>query len=378
MTFAPVLSLLQQTIGYLPLPQNLHRFETGRCYTQRMKRMLKFPPTLVVIPAAMLFFAVSPRTQAIMAGQAPDSAAARVNPNSDSTWSGVGSVVVNGAPLSGVVIAGRFVLTAAHVVSGAQTNALQFVLNLGATQWTTPVESVVIHPTYSFPYDDLAVLKLANPVPPSVPIYRMYTGAQTTGLLLTLVGYGASGNGDTGVSVGANSSVKRIGENVLDALQSTVDSSGHTSRFFLYDFDGPTGNGALGGPTLGNTVETGVAVGDSGSPVFVHNGSAPQLFGITNLVSSPTGGTVSYEFGTVGGGIIASDPRFAAWLQTATEGTLGTPAQVDVPLPLWSGVVLAFAIVILSMRYANSAPLPIARKLTPPSWTKSLQNTSGE
>jgi len=329
-------------------------------------------------PVVLLVCLVASPAQAIMAGQAPDSAAARVNPNSDPTWSAVGSVVVNGAPLSGVVIAGRFVLTAAHVVSGAPVNTLQFVLNLGATQWTSPVESVVVHPSYSFPYDDLAVLKLANPVPPSVPIYRMYSGAQTAGLTLVLIGYGASGNGDVGANVGASSSVKRVGENVLDALQSAIDSSGRTSRFFIYDFDGPTGNGSLGGPTLGNTLETVVGVGDSGSPVFVRNGGTPQLFGISNFVSSPTGGTVNYEFGTVGGGIIASDSRFAAWLQTATEGTLGSPAQLDVPLPLWSGVVLAFVLAALSMRYAPAAPLPIARKLTPPSWTKSAQNTSRE
>jgi secreted trypsin-like serine protease len=326
----------------------------------------------------MLIGTFAPRAQALMAGQTPDSPAARVNPNSDPTWSGVGSVVVNGAPLSGVVIAGRFVLTAAHVVNGQPTTALKFVLNLGTTQWTSAVESVAIHPTYSFPYDDLAVLKLANPVPPSVPIYRMYTGAQVTGAILTLVGYGASGNGDAGVTVSASSSVKRIGENVIDALQSTIDTSGRTSRFFLYDFDGPTGNSGLGGPTLGNTLETLVAEGDSGGPVFVHNGSTPLIFGISNFVSAPNGGTVTYEFGIVGGGIIASDSRFSSWLQTATEGTLGSPAQADVPLPLWSGVVLAFVIVTLSMRYASSAPTPIARKLTPPSWPKSLQNTSGE
>jgi secreted trypsin-like serine protease len=344
-----------------------------------MKRVLgTMRAALRNLMAVMLICMVAPPAQAIMAGQAPDSPAARVNPNSDTTWSGVGSVVVNGAPLSGVVIAGRFVLTAAHVVSGQPTTAVKFVLNLGTAQWTSDVESVVIHPTYSFPYDDLAVLKLANPVPPSVPIYRMYTGAQVTGLTLTLVGYGASGNGNAGVTIGASPSVKRTGENIVDALQSTIDSSGHTSRFLLYDFDGPTGNGAMGGPTLGNTLETIVAEGDSGGPIFVHNGSTPQLFGISNFVSAPNGGTVTYEFGTVGGGIIASDPRFAAWLQTATEGTLGSPAQVDVPLPPGSGVLLAFVIVILSMRYANSAPPPIARKLSPPSWTKSLQNTSGE
>ncbi|MGL1311187.1 hypothetical protein ACSTKO_24475, partial [Vibrio parahaemolyticus] len=83
-----------------------------------------------------------------------------------------------------------------------------------------------------------------------------------------------------GVTVSASSSVKRTGTNVVDALQQTLDTSGLISRFYVYDFDGPTGNGSLGGPTLGNSTETLVAVGDSGSPAFVRSGNSLQLFGI--------------------------------------------------------------------------------------------------
>jgi secreted trypsin-like serine protease len=339
-----------------------------------MKRKLKRTPTLVVAAVAMLLFGIGPRAQAIMAGQAPDSPAARVNPNSDPTYSGVGSVIVNGAPLSGVVIASQFVLTAAHVVSGAPANELQFALNLGSTQWTSAVQSVAIYPTYSFPYDDLAVLKLSQPVPGTVPIYQMYSGNQSPGLTITLVGYGQSGNGDAGPTVGASSTVKRLGTNVVDALQSTVDSSGRTSRFFLYDFDGPTGNGSLGGATTGNSSETVVAVGDSGSPVFVHVGNGVQLFGISNIVAAPTGGTVTYEFGTIGGGMVASDPRFAAWLLTATQGTLGKP-PVDVPLPLWASVLGALSLGILLVTQASKSPAAIPRTFAPPSWRKSSQSS---
>lgn len=378
MTFAPVLSIPEQTNGCGALPQKVHRADTRGCYRQLMKRANYVPTFVLGAAAALLLFAVVPRAQAIMAGQAPDSPDRRVNPNTDSTYSGVGSVLVNGSALSGVVIAGQFVLTAAHVVSGTPPSGLQFALNLGSTQWTSAIESVAIYPTFSFPYDDLAVLKLATPVPASVPIYPLYTATPVGGTTLILVGYGASGNGDVGPTVSANSTVKRVGANSLDALQPTVDTSGRLSRFFLYDFDGPSGNGAMGGATLGNALESVVAVGDSGSPVFVRNGSALQLFGISSLVASPTGGNVTYEFGTIGGGIVASDSRFSSWLQTATEGTLGKPAQVDLPLPLWSGALLAFVLVTLSMTYANSEPLAIARKLTAPSWTKSLQNSKGE
>lgn len=291
-----------------------------------------------------------------MAGVAPDSPSNRIDPNTlESPYAGVGSVVVNGDPLSGVVVASQYVLTAAHVVSGQSASAIQFVLNIGGTPWQSAVDSIATYPTFSFPYDDLAIIKLATPVPDGVPIYPLYNGSIKTGLTITLVGYGASGNGNAGVSVGQSANVKRVGGNVVDILTTTTDNSGRSSRFFVYDFDGPTGNGPLGGPTIGNTVETLVAVGDSGSPSFVHNGAALQLFGINNFVSPSSGTTVNYEFGTLGGGIVACDPVFASWLQSATNGTLGVTAR-DVPLPAWAVGLLAIALSIGIARSLSSHP----------------------
>ena len=305
---------------------------------------------------------VAPTASAIMAGRAPDSPSARIDPNTtNSPYAGVGSVVVGGSSLSGVVIATQYVLTAGHVVAGQAPSNVQFVLNTGSVPWVSSVESITVYPTFAFPYDDLAIIKLTSPVPAGVPIYSMYSGALTTGLTVTLVGYGSSGNGDVGVTVNGASTVKRVGGNVVDSLQTTLDTSGKTSRFFVYDFDGPTGSGSLGGPTIGNAIESVVAVGDSGSPAFVKNGAALQLFGINNFVAPQpgTGTTVTYEFGTIGGGIVACDPRFATWLYQTTNGTLGVgyEASGDGPLPDWAYLSLAvtlFGLAAVRLRHGGA------------------------
>jgi Trypsin len=308
-----------------------------------------------VVGAVSALLISSPRSEALMAGVSPDTPAARVDPNeATSPYAGVGSVIVGEEPLSGVVIASQFVLTAGHVAAGQPASAIQFALNLGGAQWLSAVTSVTTYPSYSFPYDDLAVLKLATPVPAGVPVYPVYSGAFTTGSVITLVGYGGSGNGNVGVTVGASSSVKRTGTNSVDAFATATDTSGRLSRFFLYDFDAPTGSGSLGGSTTGNASETVVAVGDSGGPSFIRSGNELQLFGINTFVSPPSGSTsVNYEFGTIGGGIVASDPRFTAWLESATEGTLGNSTAGDVPLPWWAGGLLAAVLAALLIRHSR-------------------------
>ena len=156
----------------------------------------------------------------------------------------------------------------------------------------------------------------------------MYSGPLQDGLTLVLAGYGASGNGNVGPSIGAAPTVKRTGHNTLDELTTTLDTSGLTSSFFVYDFDGPTGNGPLGGPTLGNAIETMVAAGDSGGPSFIQVGSSLQLLGINTFAAAPVANQpVTYTFGDLGGGIVAADPRFAAWLQATTAGTMPPPTE---------------------------------------------------
>lgn len=306
-------------------------------------RLTPLRPALA-LSAALLLLTSMPAA-ALMAGAAPDSPAARVDGNTAaSALAGVAAISIGGTTFSGVVIAPQYILTAGHVAGAGAPAAMQVTLNPGSTPWTSLVLTATTFPTYSFPYDDLAVLKLATPVPPGVPVYALYSGPLREGLTLVLAGYGGSGNGNVGISIGATSGVKRSGTNTLDALTTTLDSSGLASRFFVYDFDGPAGNGALGGSTLGNAVETLVAPGDSGGPSFVQVGANLQLLGINTFAAAPaTNEPVTYTFGELGGGIVAADPRFASWLQAATQGTMPSASattDTDGPLPLWSYLLL--------------------------------------
>ena len=244
-------------------------------------------------------------------------------------------------------------LPAAALMAGAAPDsAMQVTLNQGPVPWSSAVIAATTYPTYHFPYDDLGILQLATPVPAGVPIYALYSGPLHTGLTLVLAGYGASGNGDVGVSGGPDATIKRSGHNTLDALGTTLDSSGLSSRFFEYDFDGPSGNGPLGGPTLGNAVETMVAYGDSGGPSFIAVDATLQVLGINTFAATTNPNQpVTYTFGEIGGGIVAADPRFAAWLQTTTQGTMPSSTagtnDSDGPLPVWSYALLGGALLLV-------------------------------
>jgi Trypsin len=320
-------------------------------------------PWICLCAAALALLGATP-ARAIMAGAAPDSAAARVDANvATSAFAGVAAVNVNGGTYSGVVIAPQYVLTAAHVAAAAGGNlaAFQVLLNPGGTQWSTTVVSATLYPSYSFPYDDLAILQLAAPVPAGVPIYPLYSGSLQTGLILVLAGYGQSGNGNVGPSTGTSTALKRTGKNTLDELTPTLDTSGLSSRFFVYDFDGPSGNGSLGGPSLGNAIETIVAPGDSGGPSFVQVGANLQLLGINTFAAATLSNqSPTYTFGNVGGGIVAADPRFACWLQSATQGTTpgasGCVTDSDGPLPLWSYLVLGGTLLAMTRCRHGSHP----------------------
>lgn len=294
----------------------------------------------------------------MMAGAAPDSAQARVDPNGPaSPWSGAVSVIVGGAPYSGVVIGPRHVLTAAHVAGGQSPAAVQVVVNSAATPVTMSVNNVSTYPGAAFPYDDLTVLRLAQPVPAGTAVYPIVDTAVSTGTRLALVGYGASGNGSVGPSVAGAASVKRSGHNVLDQFTDRLDASGRTSPFFLYDFDAATGTGPLGGASLGNSQETCVAGGDSGSGALVETTAGPALYGLlTVALNFNAGSTATSVFGSGGGGLVLSHPPYLDWLRVQTDQSvvpLSRLTAADVPVaPAWAlGLAgLAFATRLLQRR----------------------------
>jgi len=297
---------------------------------------------------------VAASTQALMAGSAPDSPAARVEPNvSTSAFTSAVSISIGSGVYSGVVVAPRYVLTAAHVAAGSTPEAVSVQVNATSVPVVIGASAIHVFPGASFPYDDLALIELATAVPPTVHIPPIYQQPLVRHQGMTLVGYGSSANGDSGAFVGGLAGVKRSGRNAIDAVQSAVDSSGRTSLFYLFDFDGPSGNGVLGGATLGNALETGLSVGDSGSPAYASIGGQVWLIGIDNLVFTTNGTGADFRFGTGGGGMLLSDPRFIAWLRAQTADTLGGGTEGEIPMPTWAGAALAVGL---------AAPLLIRRR----------------
>lgn len=287
---------------------------------------------------------------ALMAGQAPDTPAARVDPNNASSpWAGVVSVTVNGSPYSGVAVAPSHVLTAAHVVAAYAPANVQVVLNHGTPAQTSAVASIIVYPGANFPYDDLALLQLTQPLPSGVAIYSVLDVPQPPGTRFTLVGYGASGNGNAGVTVPANASIKRTGQNSLDQYASSFDSSGRSSPFYVYDFDGPSGVGPYGGSTLGNSVETTVAVGDSGSGAFVTHAGAPALLGL-NTIALGASGVPAQTFGTGGAGIVLNHGPYLDWLAAQTAGAVALASRLgndSVPaMPVWAMALLGSGLLL--------------------------------
>lgn len=253
------------------------------------------------------------------AGQAADAPSDRIDPNSTSSpFAGVGSLLITSRQVSYIGTATAIdrwhVLTAAHVVDlnddgrfdrRDKTTGVFFNLNFG-DDVTHRIAIAKFHLSPNFSgfnrpaiNDDFAILTLAEELPEGVPTYGLSSQDLSEGTTITMVGYGRSGSGATGYTTQGSLSIKRVGENVIDGFYGQ-DDSGHSpaNEVFRFDFDGPSGNGPLGGPSLGNDRETQLGSGDSGGPAFVLAEGAYRLVGVNSYVQ----GTNAPRFGSLGGG----------------------------------------------------------------------------
>lgn len=308
-------------------------------------------PAFALLACAVACALAGPGTaSAVMSGAPPDSPAARVDANlASSPWAGVVAVRVDGsATFSGVAIGRRHVLTAAHVVAGVEPSRVRIRVNAAASL-DLAAAAIAVHPGFvgfNNPNlnDDLAIVVLAADLPAAVPVYPLARSNPAQGTVFVAVGYGGSGQGDGTGRVGADPAVKRAGRNNADAFGLDDDGSGRPELFY-FDFDGGGQPSRLGGPGLGNAVETSMSSGDSGSPAFVADTSPPQLFGInTFLFSFPNGPADPGTFGTGGGGQVVAS--YAVWIDAtvaATSPTADAPGEGEAPLPLWSAALIAAA-----------------------------------
>jgi hypothetical protein len=289
----------------------------------------------------MAFGLIPTPAVAIMAGLSPDTPAMRIDPNTAaSPWAGVGAVLVDDASFSGVAIGPRHVLTAAHVVGDGNPVRIRFQINASSTPVLIQASQVVIHPGFSgfnTPNlnDDLAVIVLATDLPAGVPTYTLNRGSPAPGIEFRMVGYGGSGQANGTGRIGADRSVKRVGGNTADRYLADDDGSG-LAEIFLFDFDGVGAQNFIGAAGLGNSIESSLASGDSGSPSFLVATSPPVLFGINTFLSGFQGSPADPgTLGTGGGGMVIS--TYANWIDSVVASTQPAPVNnsADVPLPAW-------------------------------------------
>ena len=157
-------------------------------------------------------------------------------------------IVNNGC--TGTLIAPNAVLTAAHCVEGGGSHT--FEVN-GQTYTAT---KAVIHPDYQGKDVDLAVMILDQNVTGITP-YELNRVTPQVGEMLTIVGFGATGDGNTGHN--GDFGVKHEGTTPIDKVDDVS---------IIWNFD--------------NNSESNTAPGDSGGPAFLNHGGKIVLAGVTS------------------------------------------------------------------------------------------------
>lgn len=172
---------------------------------------------------------------------------------------------------SASLIGCRTVLTAAHCVCDFDGSLCNGILPPDPASYHVflqhggiyGVDSIAVHPDYSFPVADVAVLRLSTPVEGIEPAAINAFSTVPFGSSGTIVGFGRSGGFEYDYGL------KRTGAVVTSPCAPLV--SDETSVCWAFDDDiGPPGSDS-------NTCH-----GDSGGPLFVTLGGDPRVAGITS------------------------------------------------------------------------------------------------
>lgn len=143
---------------------------------------------------------------------------------------------------------------------------------------------------------DLAIIHLAEVLPPMVPRYELYRDFDEVGQVFTRLGYGVMATGERGEFGEDESMVLRRGQNRYEALgelynevDGDPDSYIQPGQQLLYDYDsGWAENDALGieydlGDLGLGAQEIGSSGGDSGGPAFIQG----KVAGVSSSGASP-------------------------------------------------------------------------------------------
>ena len=187
-----------------------------------------------------------------------------------SVYASVGQVSTNQALGSGTLISSSWMLTAAHVLSNANTGKN---FSLGGVNYA--IDNVIrFTDNYTLGKDDFALCHLSTLVTGVAPAL-LWGGTGQVGGVGTSVGYGGTGTGLTGNTGGLG---RRAFQNVVDGY----NANGLTG--LATDFDNPGGTVNRIGSANALDLEGCAVPGDSGGSLWENFGGKDYVVGVTSYV----------------------------------------------------------------------------------------------